>query len=65
MRVGSFAGPSEAFGVPLQIVHPIDSKFYRFDPEIEAMDISDEEKAKLQAEADALFGALVVGRDGP
>lgn len=65
MRVGSFAGPTEAFGLPLQLVHPPDNKFPRFDPEIEALNISDEEKAKLQAEAEALFGALVVGRDTP
>lgn len=62
-RAGSFAGPSVAFGLPLQIVHPLDNKFPMFDPEIDALDIPIEEKAKLQMEAEQLTGALVVGRD--
>lgn len=62
-RVGSFAGPSVAFGVPLQIVHPKDNRFPLFDPEIEALDISLEEKAKLQAEIENLSATLIVSRD--
>lgn len=62
-RIGSFAGPAVGFGLPLQIVHPIDNIVPLFDPEIEALDISVEEKAKLQAEAENLTGALIVGRD--
>ena len=62
-RVGSFAGPAVAFGLPLQVVHPIDNKFPMFDPEIDALNISIEEKQKLQIEAEQLAGALIVGRD--
>ena len=62
-RVGSFAGPVQAFGVPLAVVHPLDNKFPMFDPEIEALDLSLEEKAKLQAELENLSGALIVARD--
>jgi hypothetical protein len=63
VRIGSFAGPSVGFGLPLQVVHPIDNKFPMFDPEIDALDIPIEEKWKLQMEAEQLTGALVVGRD--
>ena len=63
VRIGSFAGPSVGFGLPLQIVHPKDNVFPLFDPEIEALDISIEEKWKLQMEAEQLAGALIVARD--
>ena len=62
-RIGSFAGPTVGFGLPLQIVHPIDNKFPMFEPEIEALNISVEEKQKLQIEAEQLTGALIVSRD--
>lgn len=62
-RIGSFSGPTQGFGLPLQVVHPIDSKFPLFDPEIDALNIPLEEKQKLQLEAEALTGALIVGRD--
>ena len=63
VRIGSFAGPAVGFGLPLQIVHPIDNKFPMFEPEIEALNISVEEKWKLQMEAEQLTGALIVARD--
>ena len=63
MRIGSFAGPTAGFGLPLQVVHPIDNKFPMFDPEIDALNISLAEKQKLQMEAEQLTGALIVGRD--
>lgn len=62
-RTGAFVGPSQAFGVPLEIAHPSDNRFPQFEPEIEALNISLAEKAKLQEEAEALTGALIVGRD--
>ncbi len=62
-RIGSFSGPPQSFGIPLAVVHPRDNKFPMFDPEIEALDISIVEKAKLQAEVENLAGALIVGRD--
>lgn len=63
-RVGSFSGPTFAFGVPLQTVHPIDNKFPQFDPEVEALSsLTPEQKAKLQEEIENVFGAIVAGRD--
>lgn len=62
-RIGSFAGPTVSFGLPLQTVHPRDNAFPMFEPEIDRLDISLEEKAKLQREAENLTGVLVVGRD--
>lgn len=64
-RAGSFSGPTFQFGAPLEIVHPPDNQFPLYDPEIEGLaGATPEERAKLQAELDALFAVLVTARDG-
>ena len=64
-RVGSFGGPTFQFGEPLEIVHPQDNRFPQFDPEIEGLaGATLEERARLQAELDALYAVLISGRDG-
>lgn len=65
-RRGSFTAPTEHFGAPLALVHPIDNKFPKYDPEVDALEgLTDEQKRKIQQKIDELFGALVLGSQEP
>lgn len=63
-RRGSFTAPTEYFGAPLALVHPIDNIFPRYDPEVDALEgLTDEQKRDVQQKIDELFGTLVLARD--
>ncbi len=62
-RIGSFAPSTFAAGSPLNVIHPIDNVIPIFDPEIDALDLTDAEKFKLQQQADELSATLTLARD--
>jgi hypothetical protein len=62
-RAGSFSGGTFSYGEPLSVVHPIDSKFPSFDPEILAEPgLTEEQRYDLQGQLDELAAALTLAR---
>lgn len=66
-RIGSFAGPSVPFGSFVGVVHPVDnnvlaSKYHQalLDPNLQ---LTEAQRAELQAEIDELLALLKVARD--
>jgi hypothetical protein len=63
-RIGSFAGPSFAYGDPLSIIQPPDNKFPQFDPELAMTgDLTDLQRHELQSKVDELTATLILSRD--
>jgi hypothetical protein len=64
-RTGAFFRGAEPFGASLSIVHPADNNIEaaRWDPEIAALDITDQQKDDLQKRADELYASEVLDRD--
>jgi hypothetical protein len=68
-RVGSFLGPTQAYGAPLSVVHPSDNDFTKskyhpslLDPKLK---LTQEELDEIQKEILELLRTLQVGRDLP
>lgn len=66
-RMGSFAGPSEQYGMPLSFVHPADNDFAkaRFNPILldPRWKLTDEQRQELQDDVDKLTDTLRLGRE--
>lgn len=66
-RTGSFAGPTEQYGLPLSFVHPKDNDFAkaRFTPLLldPRWDITQKQRREIQQEIDDLLGLLKLGRE--
>lgn len=66
-RMGSFAGPSEQYGIPLSFVHPVDNDFLKaqFNPILldPRWKLTDKQRRELQQKADDLTGLLKEGRE--
>jgi hypothetical protein len=65
-RIGSFTGPTFAYGQPLSVVHPPDNDFTtaQFFPElIGEGGMTEDERAELQREYEELLAAITIGRD--
>jgi hypothetical protein len=65
-RIGSFSGPTFAYGQPLSIVHPPDNSFLaaQYFPDIlNEPGLTQQERDELQREYEDLFAALMLGRD--
>ena len=65
-RIGSFTGPSFAYGQPLSVVHPPDNDFTTalyFKELLDEPGLTEAERNALQREYDELLAALSLGRD--
>lgn len=65
--MGSFAGPSEQYGLPLSFVHPVDNDFVKaqFHPILldPRWKLTDEQREELQDEVDDVTALMKAGRD--
>jgi hypothetical protein len=66
-RMGTFAGASEAYGVPLSFIHPADNDFAkaRFHPILldPRLKLTNKQRRRLQGEIDDLAGLGRLARE--
>lgn len=66
-RIGTFAGASEQYGLPLSFVHPKDNDMAkaRFAPTLldPRFDLTNKQRRDIQEEIDDLLGLLRLGRE--